>query len=57
VAETPIDFERGETILTECSYKYDLALLDAVVRPSGFAVEELWTDERDWFWVAFLVPA
>jgi len=56
VAETPIDFERGETILTECSYKYDLALLDAVVRPSGFAVEELWTDEREWFWVAFLVP-
>ena len=57
VAETPIDFERGETILTECSYKYDMALLEAVVRPAGFAIEELWTDERDWFWVGFLTPA
>ena len=57
VAETPIDFERGETILTECSYKYDLEFLEAVVRPAGFVIEKLWTDARDWFWVGFLVPA
>jgi dimethylhistidine N-methyltransferase len=56
VAGMPIDFERGETILTECSYKYDLPFLEAVVRPAGFRIEELWTDERDWFWVGFLVP-
>ena len=56
VADTPIDFERGETILTECSYKYDLAFLEAVVRPAGFVIEELWTDARDWFWVGFLTP-
>ena len=56
VAGTPIDFERGETILTECSYKYDLEFLEAVVRPAGFRIEELWTDDRDWFWVGFLEP-
>jgi len=56
VSGMPIDFERGETILTECSYKYDLPMLESVVNPAGFAIEELWTDERDWFWVAFLIP-
>jgi dimethylhistidine N-methyltransferase len=57
VAGAAIDFERGETILTECSYKYDRALLEAVVRPAGFEIDELWTDDRDWFWVGFLVPS
>ena len=57
VADTPVDFERGETILTECSYKYDLPLLEAIVRPAGFRIEALWTDERDWFWVGFLIPS
>ena len=31
--------------------------LEAVVRPAGFTIQELWTDERDWFWVGFLVPS
>ena len=57
VAGTPIDFERGETILTECSYKYDREFLEAVVRPAGFTIQELWTDERGWFWVEFLIPS
>ena len=56
VADTPIDFDRGETILTECSYKYDLESLEAVVRPAGFVIDELWTDAREWFWVGFLTP-
>lgn len=56
VAGTPIDFAEGETILTECSYKYDEAFLEAVIRPAGFRIEELWTDARGWFWVGFLVP-
>lgn len=57
VAGVPVDFERGETILTECSYKYDRPFLEDVVRAAGFTIEQLWTDERDWFWVGFLVPA
>jgi len=31
--------------------------LEAVIRPAGFEVQELWTDEREWFWVGFLTPA
>ena len=57
VAGTAIDFDRGETILTECSYKYDREFLEAVIRPAGFRIQELWTDEREWFWVGILVPA
>jgi dimethylhistidine N-methyltransferase len=57
VGGASVTFERGETILTECSYKYDREMLDAVIRPAGFEVERLWTDERDWFWVGFLVPS
>jgi dimethylhistidine N-methyltransferase len=56
VGGASVTFERGETILTECSYKYDREMLDAVIRPAGFEVKELWTDERDWFWVGFLIP-
>jgi dimethylhistidine N-methyltransferase len=56
VGGVPIEFEQGETILTECSYKYDREFLEAVIRPAGFEIEKLWTDERDWFWVGFLIP-
>lgn len=53
---TPIAFAAGETIHTECSYKYDEARLDSVVRAAGFEVQKLWTDANDWFWVGFLAP-
>lgn len=53
---TPVSFTRGETIHTECSYKYDEERLDALVRAAGFRIARLWTDAREWFWVGFLVP-
>ncbi|MFI5310383.1 MAG: L-histidine N(alpha)-methyltransferase [Gemmatimonadales bacterium] len=53
----PVSFLAGETIHTECSYKYDRERVDALVRAAGFEVVRLWTDARNWFWVAFLVPA
>jgi L-histidine N-alpha-methyltransferase len=49
-----IDFARGETIWTECSYKYDRVALERLVVSAGFHVRRLWTDARGWFWVAFL---
>lgn len=55
VGGAAIEFERGETIHTECSYKYDRESLEGVVRAAGFSVEALWTDPRDWFWVGVLV--
>ena len=52
-----IAFAAGETVRTECSYKYDRARLDAVVSAGGFRVAELFTDALQWFWVAWLEPA
>jgi dimethylhistidine N-methyltransferase len=49
-------FAAGETVRTECSYKYDRARLDRVVEDGGFRVAQLFTDERQWFWVAWLEP-
>jgi dimethylhistidine N-methyltransferase len=54
VAGERIAFARGETIWTECSYKYDQARLDRLVSAAGFEITRLWTDDRSWFWVAFL---
>jgi L-histidine N-alpha-methyltransferase len=54
LADHAITFARGETIWTECSYKYERRQLDALVAAAGFRVAELWSDERDRFWVAFL---
>ena len=54
VAGARIAFELGETIHTECSYKYDRERLDQLVTAAGFTVTRLWTDAGDRFWVAFL---
>lgn len=51
-----IDFAAGETIHTESSYKYDRERLEALVESSGFRIDTLYTDERDWFYEAWLVP-
>lgn len=51
-----IEFAAGETIHTECSYKYDRERLAELAEASGFRIETLYTDECDWFWEAWLVP-
>jgi L-histidine Nalpha-methyltransferase len=54
VAGARVRIARGETIWTESSYKYDRARLDGLAAAAGFAVERLWTDPAERFWVAFL---
>jgi dimethylhistidine N-methyltransferase len=54
LGDRTIRFERGETIWTESSYKYDARRLEELVAEAGFRIERLWTDPRDWFWVALL---
>jgi dimethylhistidine N-methyltransferase len=56
VAGEAVLFERGETIWTESSYKYDRARLDCLAAASGFSVTRLWTDAREQFWVGLLRP-
>jgi dimethylhistidine N-methyltransferase len=54
VGGVPIEFDQGETIWTESSYKYDRERLNALVEAAGFAITRMWTDVREQFWVAFL---
>ncbi|MEO6446917.1 MAG: L-histidine N(alpha)-methyltransferase [Gemmatimonadaceae bacterium] len=54
VAGERFHFFRGETILTECSYKYDGPRLEQLVGAAGFSIDHLWTDKDDRFWIAYL---
>jgi len=51
----PFSFHKGETILTEYSYKYSLRDFAVLAASAGFAVEQVWTDERRYFSVQALV--
>ncbi len=42
-------FAPGEAIVTEYSYKYTQARLDALLSAAGFAPQTRWTDPRGWF--------
>jgi dimethylhistidine N-methyltransferase len=44
-----LEFEAGETIHTENSYKYQPGQAETMLRASGFAPEQTWTDEKGWF--------
>ena len=44
-----VEFDAGETIHTENSYKYGEPDLQALAGESGFAIEQVWTDSRNWF--------
>lgn len=46
-----------ERIRVEHSYKYDLPGFAALAAGAGLRVERVWTDERGWFSVQYLVPA
>lgn len=42
-------FAEGETIHTECSYKFTIDGFQALARRAGFTPERVWTDPRGWF--------
>lgn len=42
-------FAAGERIHTECSYKYTLEGMTALLRQAGFSQVEYWTDPKSWF--------
>lgn len=54
VAGEAFSFDRGETIWTESSYKYDRVMFDELPSMAGFEIAELLTDSDDRFWVAIL---
>jgi len=44
----------GESIRTECSYKWSLRAFRALAADAGWRVRRVWTDPRRWFSVQFL---
>ena len=50
--ETAFEFEAGETIHTENSYKYSRQEIEQLAARAGLEVEQSWTDGRDWFELA-----
>jgi len=52
---TTISLARGESIWTESSYKFELDEFEQMAAAAGFKVEHVWTDERQWFSVQYLV--
>ncbi len=47
-----MEFEAGETIHTENSYKYHPGEAESMLQAAGFAPAQTWTDARGWFAVA-----
>jgi len=56
IAGQDIDFAKGEHIHTENSHKYTPDTMRDMAEGSGWTVDKVWTDERDWFGV-FLLKA
>ena len=50
-----IPFARGESTWTESSYKFNLDEFQQMAAAAGFKVEQVWTDEKQWFSVQYLV--
>jgi L-histidine N-alpha-methyltransferase len=46
-----VSFHAGERLHTENSYKYTDAMIEALLRESGFTLEHSWCDRKKWFGV------
>lgn len=53
IGDVEFRFRAGETIHTENSYKYNLAELNHQATRSGLRMNEVWTDERNYFAVLY----
>lgn len=56
IGDTLRPFAAGETILTECSYKYTHDSFGALLNQAGFGEHHFWTDERQGFGVFVAAP-
>ncbi|MDH3214673.1 MAG: L-histidine N(alpha)-methyltransferase [Candidatus Krumholzibacteria bacterium] len=52
-----IEFEEGDSIWTESSYKYTVEEFDTIAARGGFEVEKVWTDPEDLFSVQYLTTS
>jgi dimethylhistidine N-methyltransferase len=54
IGATRIDFERGETIHTENSYKYSVDEFQSLAARAGFSARQCWVDERRLFSIHYM---
>ena len=47
-------FAPGETLFTECSYKYTRTSLEALLADTPWRLQDCWTDPEEWFAVCLL---
>jgi L-histidine N-alpha-methyltransferase len=52
VIDLTVGFDRGESLRTELSHKYDRASVEALLSRSGLRLAHWFTDEREWFALA-----
>jgi len=52
-----IEFDRGESIWTEASYKYTPTEFGVLAASAGWQVERVWTDDRELYSVQYLTVA
>ena len=57
IGEEAIPFDKGERILTEFAYKYELESFARMVGEAGLRVGQVWTDPQQHFSVQYLVRA
>ncbi|MDB4943186.1 MAG: hypothetical protein JWP97_2720 [Labilithrix sp.] len=57
VAGRRFRFSEGESIRTECSYKYDMPQAESLARAAGLRLHDAWLDEERRFAVLELRPA
>ncbi|MBW2275672.1 MAG: L-histidine N(alpha)-methyltransferase [Deltaproteobacteria bacterium] len=54
LADASIDFRAGESVRTECSYKFAIPGFADLAARAGFELESVWSDELDHFAVLLL---
>lgn len=54
---TTVSIAKGESIHTECSYKYTLKEFEKLAKKAGYTVDRVWTDEDELFSVQLLTLA
>lgn len=54
LAGETFEFDAGESIHTESSYKFTRQKIAALAEQTGWTLTEMWTDDQDWFGVFLL---
>ncbi len=54
IGEFVTEFEPGEFIRTECSYKYEIGQFARLASRAGWRLRQVWTDDERWFSVQYL---